>query len=86
MTQEEIDDLIIHVAGVGETMSDDALDHATSIEDVSELTTYFLCPGCDFPHLSEQQAVNCCPPQYVFCCPVCEGFRPSEQAARECCS
>lgn len=66
--------------------SEDALDHATSIEDLkSDLTVYWKCAGCDFPHLSEQQAINCCPPVQVFCCPQCGGLRYSEYEARECC-
>jgi len=65
--------------------SQDALDHATSIENESELTTYWLCPGCDFPHKSEQQAINCCTPTQIFECPQCFSFRYSEYEARECC-
>lgn len=65
---------------------EDALEHADSIEvHKSELKTFFKCAGCDFPHLSEQQAINCCPPVQVFACPQCESFRYSEEEARECC-
>ena len=65
---------------------EDALDHATSIEDLkSDLTVYWKCPGCDFPHKSEQQAINCCTPTQVFECPQCFSFRYSEHEARECC-
>jgi hypothetical protein len=65
---------------------EDALEHADSIEvHKSELKTYFKCAGCDFPHLSEQQAINCCPPVQVFACPQCDSYRYSEYEARECC-
>lgn len=71
--------------------SEDALDHAVSIEDhkdVTGLDTYYVCGGCDFPHLSEQQAINCCPPRQVWVCPneSCGRLCDSDVAARECCS
>jgi hypothetical protein len=78
MTKEDIDETPWNF--------EDALAHADSIEvHQSELTTYFKCAGCDFPHLSEQQAINCCPPVQVFECPQCKSFRYSEEEARECC-
>lgn len=66
-------------------ISEDALDHAVSVEVLSDLNTYWKCPGCDFPHKSEQQAINCCTPTQVFECPQCGSLRYSEQEARECC-
>lgn len=70
-------------------VSEDALDQETiSLDEalVEEgLRTFFKCPGCDFPHLSEQQALNCCTPVQVWECPNCGGFSASPQAAQECC-
>jgi len=70
------------------SLSEDALDRPGNeqLESMSTLQVYWKCPGCDFPHLTEQQAINCCPPVQVFVCPgQCGGFRYSEQEARECC-
>lgn len=71
-----------------ECENEDALNQEgnVSLDEVNdELTTYYKCAGCDFPHHSEQQAINCCPPVQVFACPQCDSFRYSEQEARECC-
>lgn len=44
--------------------SEDALDQPGNSQldamsdDELELVTYWQCPGCDFPHTSEQKAVN----------------------------
>lgn len=69
--------------------SEDALDQRgnVSLDDAAQadLTTYFQCTGCDFPHLSEQQALNCCPPRQVWLCPACGGMRDSPENAIDCC-
>lgn len=70
--------------------SHDALDQPgnVSLEDAAEmegLTTYFECPGCAFPHLNEQKALNCCPPKQVWVCPTCGMFADSAQNALDCC-
>lgn len=78
---------IYHLERTG-PYDEDALNQEgnVSLDEVNEeLTTYFKCAGCDFPHLSEQQAINCCLPVQVFCCPTCGSFRYSEEEARECC-
>lgn len=91
LKSEMVDDGLIDQAFIDQADEqlwnfEDALEHAESIEvHKSELKTYFKCSGCDFPHLSEQQAINCCPPVQVFACPQCDSFRYSEEEARECC-
>jgi hypothetical protein len=50
------------------------------------IDVYYMCGGCDFPHLSEQQAANCCPPKPMWVCPTCGRLVDSYDGARYCCT
>lgn len=85
--EQQANDLL-SIAGEGFLlMSEDVMDQADNmqLDEAAECETLYKCIGCDFPHRSEQQALNCCLPVLVYACLVCGGFDNDREGAIDCC-